>query len=155
MIRVKPAVRAASRDDDIEAEREGQVQFHRVAVGKHLILGGDNLDLALAKFAENKLSPQAQLPPRIGTGLIPACRGAKETMLGENRPAEYSISLAGEGSRLIGGARTVTVSASDIDQVLVDGFFPSVANDASPEEGESGFREFGLPYPHDPVLPST
>lgn len=141
LIRVRPA-----------GDGGDQVQFHRVAVGRHLILGGDNLDLALAKYAESKLSPGGPLPPRDWDRLISACRGAKETMLGENRPPEYTLSLASESSRLIGGSRTVTLTAEEIDGVLVDGFFPEVPAGARPVGGESGFREFGLPYADDPAV---
>lgn len=141
LIRVRPA-----------GDEDGQVQFHRVAVGRHLILGGDNLDLALATYGESKFSPDQPLPPRDWDRLISACRGAKETMLAEDRPAEYTLSLPGEGSRLIGGARTVKLSAEEIDQVLVEGFFPEVPAEARPVGGESGFREFGLPYADDPAV---
>lgn len=141
LIRVRPA-----------GDGDDQVQFHRVAVGRHLILGGDNLDLALAKYAESKLSPEGPLPPRDWDRLISACRTAKETMLAAGRPGQYTLSLAGEGSRLIAGARTVELSAEEIDRVLVDGFFPEVGAEARPVGGESGFREFGLPYADDPAV---
>lgn len=160
LIRVRPAntksdstVKAAGEvDDQPETNEQGQVQFHRVAVGKHLILGGDNLDLALAKFAENMLSPDQPLPPRQWDRLIQACRGAKETMLDEHRPEQYTLNIVGEGSRLIGNSQTLTLTGEQIDQVLADGFFPQVTRDARPETGESGFREFGLPYAHDPAI---
>ncbi|WP_164102120.1 hsp70 family protein [Candidatus Laterigemmans baculatus] len=141
LIRVRPA------GDD-----ESQVQFHRVAVGRHLILGGDNLDLALAKYTESRLSPDAPLPPRDWDRLIQACRGIKETMLSSDRPDEATLSLTSEGSRLIAGARTLALSAEEVDRVLVDGFFPEVPREARPTSGASGFREFGLPYADDPAV---
>lgn len=164
LIRVRPANKnigaestanentANEQHPQADSSGQGQVQFHRVAVGKHLILGGDNLDLALAKFAESLLSPDQPLPPRQWDRLIQACRGAKETMLDENRPEQFTLNIVGEGSRLIGNSQTLTLTGEQIDQVLVDGFFPQVTRDARPEMGESGFREFGLPYAHDPAI---
>lgn len=151
LIRVRPA-----------GDSGDQVQFHRVAVGKHLILGGDNLDLALARFAESKLigsgdvgttsNSGQQLSPRDWDRLTQACRVAKETMLSQSRPESLTITLPGDGKRLIGGARNVEITAAEVEQILVDGFFPSVARDAKPSAGQSGFREFGLPYAQDPAI---
>ncbi len=144
LIRVQPA-----------GEHSNQVQFHRVAVGKHLILGGDNLDLALAKLAEEKLLQQtgvAALSSDQWDRLIQVARMAKETMLRSDRPESYTLSLPSQGSKLIGGAIQVSLSAEEIDAVLVDGFFPQVALEDRPTVGESGFREFGLPYAADPAV---
>lgn len=144
LIRVRPAGQSGD-----------QVQFHRVAVGKHLILGGDNLDLALARFAESKLvgdDPAQALSPRDWDRLIQASRTAKETMLDDARPESMTMTLASDSARLIGGGRSITLTADDVDRVLVDGFFPAVDRDARPESGQSGFREFGLPYADDPAI---
>ena len=133
-----------------------QVQFHRVAVGRHLILGGDNLDLAVAKLAETKLTAGGDaagpLAPRQWDRLVQAARLVKETMLSENRPAAYTINLPAEGSRLIGGGTQLELTAADIDAALLDGFFPIVPLDARPAVGQSGFQEFGLPYAADPAV---
>jgi DNA-K related protein/Hsp70 protein len=144
LIRVQPA-----------GEDSSQVQFHRVAVGKHLILGGDNLDLALARLAETKLLQQTgaeSLSADQWDRLIQVARLAKETMLSANRPESYTLSLPSQGSRLIGGAIQIALSADEIDAVLVDGFFPEVALTDRPTSGDSGFREFGLPYAADPAV---
>lgn len=161
LIRVRPAG-DDSADNGGATGGDGQVQFHRVAVGKHLILGGDNLDLALARFAESKLtaSPSgasssgasSPLAPRDWDRMIQAARVAKETMLGDQRPESFTVTLATESAKLIAAARSVVVTAEEIDQVLVDGFFPVVAADARPEAAQSGFREFGLPYASDPAI---
>lgn len=145
-------VRSAGGSAGENSVGDQTVQFHRVAVGDHLILGGDNLDLALAKFAEQRLSGDNPLPPRDWDRLIQACRDAKETLLGANPPEQISVTLAGAGSRLIGGARSLEISRREVAEVLVDGFFPRVDRDARPREGESGFREFGLPYASDPAI---
>ncbi len=129
----------------------GQVQFHRAAVGQHLILGGDNLDLALAKLAERKLN-RGTLPPRSWDRLLQQARLAKETLLGNQPPEEYTLSIPAEGSRLIGGAMQVTLTREEVHAALVDGFFPWVDRQAKPIIGQSGFQEFGLPYAHDPAV---
>ena len=144
LIRVQPAGRASE-----------QVQFHRVAVGKHLILGGDNLDLALAKRCEEKLLSEGivdSLSADQWERLVQVSRGAKETMLSAQRPESYTVSLPAQGSRLIGGAIQVALSAEEADTVLIDGFFPWVRLTDHPSLGHSGFREFGLPYAADPAV---
>ena len=87
----------------VRENAEEMVEFHRVAVGDHLILGGDNLDLALAKHVEQKLNQSSPLSPRQWGSLVRICRHAKETLMGPNAPETYSISLGGGGSKLIGG----------------------------------------------------
>ena len=147
LIRVEPA------GDD-----SAQVQFHRVAVGNHLILGGDNLDLAVAKLAEDKLRQNTDNLTTETVGaeqwdrLIQVARLAKEAMLSDGRPANYTLSIPSQGSSLIGGAIQVTLSAEEIDAALVDGFFPVVQLNDRPTIGQSGFREFGLPYAADPAV---
>lgn len=141
-------VRSAGKDGQ-------QIQFHRVAVGKHLILGGDNLDLAVAKWAESKLISEQSidaLSPSQWDRLVQASRTAKEVMLSDPRPTQYTINLPPEGSRLIGGGLQVELTAQEIDQVLLDGFFPQAKLDDRPIPGESGFQEFGLPYAADAAI---
>lgn len=141
-------IRVQNADDD-------QIQFHRVAVGKHLILGGDNLDLAIAKHAESKWLQQnagSNLSPEQWERLVQASRLAKETMLGDNPPPEHTIHLPAEGSQLLGGGIQISVTDREINQVLLDGFFPVVPLTAVPESGSSGFQEFGLPYAADPAI---
>ena len=130
---------------------DGQVQFHRAAVGRHLILGGDNLDLALAKLAEQKLG-QGTLPARSWDRLLQQARLAKESLLSDLPPENYTISLPSDGSRLIGGATQVMLSAAESQATLVDGFFPLTHLDERPNHGQSGFQEFGLPYASDPAV---
>ncbi len=143
LIRVRPAGDAGD-----------QVQFHRVAVGRHLILGGDNMDLAVAKLAEKKIgdSGASELSASQWDRLIQAARSVKEAMLGEERPEAYTINLASEGSKLLAGAIQVELSAAEIDRALLDGFFPHAALADRPASGQSGFQEFGLPYAADPAV---
>ena len=155
----------------------GKVHFHRVAVGDHLILGGDNLDLALAHFLEQRLTggdaairagsegqaegehPQSalsgrggKLEPRQWAMLVQRSRQLKETLLGPAAPERLTFSLPWSGSRLIGGARQVEVQRSEIHELLVEGFFPRVPLDARPSRRGSGFQEFGLPFAPDPAV---
>ena len=130
----------------------GRLQFHRVAVGDHLLLGGDNLDLALAHFVEQKLTNGGKLDPRQWSMLIPACRHAKEILLGANAPETYTVVVSGIGSRLIGGAMQTELSRNDVMTLFVDGFLPMVALNERPQKRQSGFQEFGLPYAADAAI---
>lgn len=131
---------------------DGLVQFHRVAVGDHLILGGDNLDLALAHLLERKLKgPEGKLEPRQWSVLVRSCRGLKEILLGDQPPEQYTLALPGSGSKLIGGGLQVSVTRQDVEQLVLDGFFPRVPLDAHPLKSQSGFQEFGLPFAPDPA----
>ncbi len=135
------------RVDDGEG---GAVRFHRLAVGEHLILGGDNLDLALARFAESKLD--LELNPRQWSVLVERSRQAKEAFLGPEPPATWTLNLPGGGSRLIGGSLSVELGREEAQDLLLEGFLPRVGLDARPAEHASGFREFGLPYAPDPAI---
>jgi len=130
-------------------EEGGKVQFHRIAVGEHLILGGDNLDLALAKHIEQRLTSGGKLEPRQWDVLVRSCRAAKETLLADNAPEETTVNLPGSGSKLIGGGLRAVVTQEEASQVLLDGFFPRSSLDDAPSNRVSGFQEFGLPYAAD------
>ena len=130
----------------------GKIHFHRIAVGEHLILGGDNLDLALAHHVERKIAGDGKLEPRRWGSLVRLCRAAKEALLGPNPPGRWTVSIPGGGSRLIGGATQVELSAEEVRSVLVDGFLPRVALDEKPAIRRSGFQEFGLPYAPDAAI---
>ncbi len=129
-----------------------KVQFHRVAVGDHLMLGGDNLDLALAHAIEQKLVPGGKLEPRQWSVLVPTCRHVKETMLGESPPASYTVNLPGAGRKLIGGGIQAEITRDEVVQILVEGFLPDVKLTDKPQRRQSGFQEFGLPYAADPAI---
>jgi hypothetical protein len=134
-------------------ERDQQtLSLHRVAVGQHLILGGDNLDLALAKFAERKIAQGKQLAPRVWDALRQACRVTKETLLGDAAPSQYTVYLPGAGSRLVGGGSHVEITAEEVQQVILDGFFPRCQLTDRPATQVTGFQEFGLPFANDPAI---
>ena len=131
---------------------EGKVRFHRVAVGEHLILGGDNFDLALARYLETRVTDGGKLEPGQWAVLVRACRQAKETLLGENPPERLTVHLPGRSTRLIGGGLQVEVTREEAHKVLVEGFFPQVALGERPRNRVSGFQEFGLPYAPDAAI---
>jgi molecular chaperone DnaK (HSP70) len=134
-------------------EKDGNPVFERIAVGDHLILGGDNMDLALAHLSENRLQGEKKkLSMGRWQSLCNQCRQAKEDILGELEN-EKTITLIGEGRKLIADTKTTKLTGSDVETVILDGFFPLV----SPEESLSlkprqGMREFGLPYAQDPAI---
>lgn len=136
----------------VRSGEAGKVQFHRVAVGEHLILGGDNLDLALAHHLEQKLARSGKLEPRQWAVLVRVCRHVKETLLAAEPPERYTVSLPGAGSRLIGGGSQAEISRDEVQQLLLEGFLPRVALDDKPATRRSGFQEFGLPYAADAAM---
>ena len=140
---------------EVTLDAQGQPQLARTGVGDHLVLGGDNMDLALAHWIEPRLSggqPGTRLSAIQLAQLTQRCRSAKERLLAPNGPAETTVTLQGSGSRLIGGARSATLTRADLDRLLVEGFFPQVAADALPLRARSGLVEFGLPYASDAAI---
>jgi hypothetical protein len=129
-----------------------KVHFHRVAVGEHLILGGDNQDLALAHHLEQRLTSGGdKLPPRQWDLLVRACRRVKETLLGEKPPERLTVNIAAGGARLLGGMQ-IEVTRDEVRELVVEGFFPRVPLDDKPAARRSGFQEFGLPYAPDAAM---
>jgi DNA-K related protein/Hsp70 protein len=138
----------------IEAvEQQGDLGFVRQAVGDHLLLGGDNMDLALAKYVEAKLPGAGKLDAAQYGLLTQACRMAKETLLGPNAPASQAVTVVGRGRSVIGGTQTTQLTPNDVKRVIFDGFFPHVPVDAEPARGaRTGLHEMGLPYVSDPAI---
>ena len=132
--------------------------FDRTAVGDHLLLGGDNIDLTLAKIVEARLaggrpSTRSGLDPVQWHGLVHACRLAKETILSDEAVASVPITVAGRGSKLIGGTLKTEIARAELEETILGGFFPQVERDAQPQRQRSGLQEFGLPYAADPAVP--
>ncbi len=136
---------------EVDAGGDG---FTRTAVGDHLLLGGDNLDLTLAKIVEQRVVQRTakKLDALQWHGLVHACRLAKETLLGDDPPQTAPIVVQSRGAKLIGGTVRDEVSRDELHQVLFDGFFPLVNKDAQLLRGRSGLQEFGLPYAADPAV---
>jgi molecular chaperone DnaK (HSP70) len=132
----------------------GNLALERIAVGDHILLGGDNMDLALAALIGRELGSQGKpLDALQQRALVHACRRAKEQLLGEAAPASVPIAILGRGSRLIGGTLKAQVTREQAEALLLEGFFPRVAADARAERRRAvGLREMGLPYAHDPAI---
>jgi molecular chaperone DnaK (HSP70) len=129
--------------------------FRRVAVGDHLMLGGDNIDLALAHHVEKKLGG-ARLDSEQWSALRSACRTAKEKLLGEEQAGleRWPVTIAGRGSKLIGGSLQAELTRQEVETIAVDGFFPAVRSGEEPDRGsKTGMQEFGLPFVADPAVP--
>jgi molecular chaperone DnaK (HSP70) len=138
----------------IEAvEQQGELGFVRRAVGDHLLLGGDNMDLALAKFVESKLPGAGRLDAAQYGMLTQACRLAKEALLGPAPPASHPVTVVGRGRAVIGGTLHTTLTPEEVRKVIFEGFLPVVPRDAAPQRGpRSGLHEMGLPYVSDPAI---
>ncbi|HEY4178332.1 MAG TPA: Hsp70 family protein, partial [Kofleriaceae bacterium] len=136
---------------EVDANGDG---FTRTAVGDHLLLGGDNLDLTLAKIVEQRVVAKSgkKLDALQWHGLVHACRLAKETLLGEDPPKTAPIVVQSRGAKLIGGTLRDDVSHDELHKVLFDGFFPLGAIDAPLARARGGLQEFGLPYAADPAV---
>lgn len=138
----------------IEAvEQKGEFGFVRQAVGEHLLLGGDNMDLALAKFVEGKFPGAGRLDATQYGLLTQACRQAKEVLLGPEPPASHPVTIMGRGRSVIAGTLSTQITRDQVRQVLFEGFFPQVAADAEAMRGgRVGLHEMGLPYVADPAI---
>jgi molecular chaperone DnaK (HSP70) len=122
----------------------------RVAVGPHLLLGGDNMDLAIAHAVEPRLvEGGAKLDPARFAQLVSACRAAKERLLGVAPGAEVSVGLLGSGAKLVGGAKTAVLGRDEVERIVLDGFLPAVTAGARPERVRGALIAFGLPYERD------
>jgi molecular chaperone DnaK (HSP70) len=131
---------------------DGQVQLQRTAIGEHLLLGGDNLDLALARRVEERLQGR-KLGPRQSQALRRACCAAKERLLSEPDLDRLPISLLGSGRYLVGGTRTTELTRDEVFEILSGGFLPLTAPaDLPVNEKRVGLRELGLPYASDPAI---
>lgn len=134
-------------------EDQGDLGFVRQAVGDHLLLGGDNMDLALARHVEAKLPQAGRLDAPTLSALVQACREAKEVLLAPNPPAQHTVTVMGRGRMVVGGAMHAILTPIEVRMVLFNGFFPEVSVDAIPARaGRVGLHEMGLPYVNDPAV---
>ncbi|MBM3734987.1 MAG: molecular chaperone DnaK [Acidobacteria bacterium] len=136
----------------IKVHRDGdRIDFTRTAVGRHLLLGGDNLDLTLSWLAESKLN--AQLSVRQKTALRRQCAAAKERMLADATVDRVPITILGAGRSLIGGTLRTEITREEALELALDGFLSSCAATDRPQREEmSPFGELGLPYENDPAI---
>ena len=138
----------------IRVDRDGgQPRLVRIGVGDHLMLGGDNMDLALAHLAEGRLLRHGnQLGVAQLAQLVQQCRGAKERLLANEAAETASVTLLGAGARLIGQARSTALGRDEVRELVVDGFFPRTGPDERPRRRSAGIVELGLPYVADPAV---
>ena len=135
-------------------EREGALELVRVAVGDHILLGGDNMDLELAHFLCRKLEAQGWiLDPDQKASLVHACRSPKERLLSDAALEAAPVVFAGAGSPSHGATHRVELSRDDVTRTMVDTFFPFVAVDSRPvtRDREASTR-LSLPYACDPAV---
>jgi molecular chaperone DnaK (HSP70) len=135
-------------------EEAGQLVLTRVAVGDHILLGGDNMDLALAHHAAQAFAAKGvKLDPGQMHMLWHSCRLAKETLFAQPDLKVAPVTVLGRGSRVIGGTIKGELSRGEAEKALVEGFFPSCPRDAVPQRQHSvGLQEIGLPYAADPAV---
>jgi len=136
------------------AERDGALELNRVAVGDHILLGGDNMDLALAHGAAAKLAAQGtRLEPWQLRALAHGCRGAKERLLGDEAVDTLPIVVPSRGSRLIGGSLRTELTRDEVTTTVQEGFFPRVEASARPMgRPRAGLSQLGLPYAQDAAV---
>jgi hypothetical protein len=132
-------------------ERGGEVELVRVAVGDHILLGGDNMDLALAHTLNQRLAAEGKkLDPWQFNALTYGCRHAKETLYGDPKLARVPLSIPGRGSSLIGGTLRTELAREELDRLLTDGFFPPTPVTELPRTARrTGLAQMALPYAQD------
>ncbi len=135
-------------------EEKGDLALKRIAVGAHLLLGGDNIDLSLACLAQAKLEKQGHVLDEFQfQSLVHSCRSAKEKLFSDKPPESCDITVMGRGSRLIGNSMTVSITQIEAEKLITEGFIPLVdPKEQSTMEKRSGFQQIGLPYAQDPRI---
>ncbi|WP_373380173.1 Hsp70 family protein [Cupriavidus nantongensis] len=135
-------------------ERDGNLELHRIAVGDHILLGGDNMDLALAHVVARKLAAQGtQADPWQLRALTYACRAAKETLLTDPAADAVPLVVPSRGSKLIGGSIRTELTRAELTQTILEGFFPQVDAAARPvTRARAGLTQLGLPYAQDAAI---
>ena len=130
---------------------DGRLSLERLAVGDHLLLGGDNIDVALARQLEPRLG--GRLDSQRWQALTNLCRSAKETLLGPEPPNEMPIRLVGRGRAVVGGVLSATLERDEVERLVLDGFFPLTPADAAPRRpARVGLQEWGLPFASEAVV---
>ena len=135
-------------------EQGGELQLERAAVGEHILLGGDNVDLALARHIEQQLASKGtKLDAMQLHALWQQCRLAKERLLEEgSKKREEPITILGRGTGLVGGTIKTKLLRDDVDRILGEGFLPAVSSHDVPERRRAGLAEIGLPYAADAAI---
>lgn len=135
----------------VRIDKKTGLTLERIGVGDHLMLGGDNIDLALATLAEQRLGKK-KLSAAQFSQVIQQSRQVKERLLSDVRIASASVTVMGGGSQLIGGALRCEFTREEVEQIALNGFMPIVPFDEPPKKRRSAVVEFGLPYAADPAI---
>jgi molecular chaperone DnaK (HSP70) len=131
--------------------QDGEVDFERTAIGEHLLLGGENLDLALARRIEENLGTKLSL--RQSYALRATCSAAKERLLNEKDLDQLPINVLGGGRAVVGQMISTQLSRNEVNELLINGFLPLIASNEMPVRARAaGLREIGLPYVTDPAI---
>jgi molecular chaperone DnaK (HSP70) len=131
---------------------DGEVRFERTAIGEHLLLGGDNVDLALARLVEGKLG-HPRLSLRQQNALRRQCCAAKEILLGDDAAESAPVTVLGGGRSVVGGSLATRLTRAEVENILAEGFLPASAPEDLPaSERRAGLRELGLPYAGEPAI---
>ena len=135
-------------------QSDGNLDLQRVAVGDHILLGGDNMDWALTHLAAKNFEAKGnKLDPAQMLMLLAGCRQAKEVLLGENPPESFEVRVLGRGSRLMAGTLKENLEQDQVRQTILEGFFPKIPLEAPLQRAKSfGLLEMGLPYASDPAI---
>jgi len=135
-------------------EHDGDLELERIAVGEHILLGGDNMDLALAYHLKLGLEAQGHsLDPMQLATLTQAARSAKERLLTHASEPSATVVVPGKGGRLIGGTLRTELTRGDVERILLDGFLPEVEASSRPiSRPRQGLMQLGLPYAHDAAI---
>ena len=131
---------------------DGEIKFERTAIGEHLLLGGDNVDLALARRMIEKLD-NPKLSLRQQNALRRQCCAAKEKLLSDGRLKRVPVNILGSGRSVVGGTLSAELTRQEVEEALIDGFLPLTEPAELPaRERRSGLRELGLPYASEPAI---
>jgi molecular chaperone DnaK (HSP70) len=135
-------------------QEQGELVLKRLAVGNHILVGGDNMDLTLAHLAQAAFAEKnVPLDAWQSVALWHSCRTAKENLLGAKGPGMHPVTVLGRGRKVIGRSISVDLTREQVAKVLTDGFFPMIAfTDRPARRVASGFRELGLPFESDPAI---
>ncbi len=135
------------------ALEDGELAFERIAIGEHLLLGGDNLDLALAVLVEQKLQNAGRLSLTQRQSLRRKCSAAKERLLADSDAESVTITILGSGRGVVGGGMSAELTRAEVFEALLNGFLPITAADDLPSRDRRvGLRELGLPYETEPAI---
>jgi molecular chaperone DnaK (HSP70) len=130
----------------------GEIKFERTAIGEHLLLGGDNVDLALARRVMEKLG-NPKLSLRQQNALRRQCCAAKEKLLSDGRLKRVPVNILGAGRAVVGGTLNAELTRQEVEEALIDGFLPlTEPGDLPARERRTGLRELGLPYASEPAV---